>query len=73
MEEMYFNPGSVRAHELMRAAEDRGWQLRRVRGSHHIYGKQGWPEAVSIPVKLHGTGTIRRIIQQLIDEERSNG
>jgi predicted RNA binding protein YcfA (HicA-like mRNA interferase family) len=40
--------GGMLAHML----ERRGWVLLRIRGSHHIYGKQGCKERISIP--MHG-------------------
>lgn len=43
------------------AAEARGWQLRRTKGSHHIYEKPGRPEVLSIPV--HGNHTLKRGLQ----------
>ncbi len=32
--------------------ESRGWRLRRIRGSHHIYTKEGIAARISVPV--HG-------------------
>jgi len=37
---------------LDRLLEQQGWILLRIRGSHHIYGKQGFREKISIPI--HG-------------------
>jgi predicted RNA binding protein YcfA (HicA-like mRNA interferase family) len=36
--------------ELARLVERRGWQLLRVNGSHHIYGKPGNIVRLSIPI-----------------------
>ena len=38
--------------------ERRGWQLLRVNGSHHIYGKQGSIVRLSIPI--HGNAALKR-------------
>ena len=32
--------------------EEKGWVLRRIQGSHHIYAKKGKPIRISVPV--HG-------------------
>jgi len=32
--------------------EDNGWELKRVKGSHHIYAREGTPVRISVPV--HG-------------------
>ena len=49
--------------EFARLVERRGWQLLRIAGSHHIYGKPGSIVRLSIPI--HGnrplkTGLLRR-------------
>ena len=43
--------------ELCRIVERHGWQLLRVQGSHHIYGKQGNEARLSIPV--HGSKPLK--------------
>ena len=43
--------------ELTRIVERHGWQLLRVHGSHHIYGKPGSVVRLSIPV--HGTKPLK--------------
>jgi predicted RNA binding protein YcfA (HicA-like mRNA interferase family) len=50
--------------EFARLIERHGWQLLRISGSHHIYGKPGSPIRLSIPI--HGnralkTGLIRHL------------
>lgn len=71
LDRLYRNPGSVRRRELVAALESRGWQLvRRARG-HDIFAKAGWPEAIALPARLKGTGTIRRIVRQIQIEEGS--
>jgi len=37
--------------------ENQGWVLRRIRGSHHIYTKEGRVERISIPV--HGNRSLK--------------
>ena len=41
---------SVSGRALARALERHGWELRRVNGSHHIYGKTGNPVRISVPI-----------------------
>lgn len=40
----------VSGKELCRILEQHGWLLRRVHGSHHIYGKAGSIIRISVPV-----------------------
>ncbi len=44
---------ALSGRDFARLIEQRGWQLLRVSGSHHIYGKPGGVVRLSIPV--HGT------------------
>lgn len=56
---------SVTGRELAKALERSGWVLLRVHGSHHIYGKQGRRERISVPI--HGNAAIKRgLLAQLI-------
>jgi predicted RNA binding protein YcfA (HicA-like mRNA interferase family) len=41
---------SVSGKELARALEQHGWQLKRIHGSHHIYGREGNILRLSVPV-----------------------
>jgi predicted RNA binding protein YcfA (HicA-like mRNA interferase family) len=41
---------SVSGRELARLVERHGWQLLRINGSHHIYGKAGSIVRLSIPI-----------------------
>ena len=57
-----------------RLVERRGWQLLRISGSHHIYGKPGSVVRLSIPI--HGnrplkTGLLRHLakLAEIPDEE----
>jgi predicted RNA binding protein YcfA (HicA-like mRNA interferase family) len=54
--------GKAFAHLL----ERNGWQLLRVKGSHHIYGKPGNPARLSVPI--HGntplkTGLLKHLLK----------
>jgi predicted RNA binding protein YcfA (HicA-like mRNA interferase family) len=50
--------------ELARLLEQRGWALLRVSGSHHIYGHQGNPIRLSIPV--HGNRPLKSGLQRYL-------
>lgn len=57
---------AVTGKQLTKILERHGWQLRSVRGSHHVYIKEGWPERISVPV--HGSrdlkeGLLRRVMK----------
>ena len=47
--------------EMCRLLEQRGWELARIQGSHHIYRKTGRPERISVPV--HGNQDLKRGLQ----------
>ena len=44
---------SVSGRELARALEQHGWQLKRVHGSHHIYGRDGSIVRLSVPIRAN--------------------
>lgn len=48
---------SLSGREFARLVERRGWQLLRVNGSHHIYGKPGSVVRLSIPI--HGNHPLK--------------
>lgn len=48
----------IPGREFARLVERRGWQLLRVNGSHHIYGKPGSVVRLSIPI--HGNRPLKR-------------
>jgi predicted RNA binding protein YcfA (HicA-like mRNA interferase family) len=55
---------AIPGKEFARMVERRGWQLLRINGSHHIYGKTGSIVRLSIPI--HGnrplkTGLLRHL------------
>ena len=43
---------SVSGTHFARLLEKHGWQLKRVKGSHHVYTKEGNPARIS--VRIHG-------------------
>ncbi|HEY7998143.1 MAG TPA: type II toxin-antitoxin system HicA family toxin [Pseudolabrys sp.] len=65
---------AIAGREFARMIERRGWQLLRVNGSHHIYGKTGSTVRLSVPI--HGnrplkTGLLRHLakLAEIPDEE----
>jgi predicted RNA binding protein YcfA (HicA-like mRNA interferase family) len=57
----------VSGKALKRALERHGWLLRRVHGSHHIYGKDGSVVRLSVPVhrnKPLKTGLLAHLLKQ---------
>jgi predicted RNA binding protein YcfA (HicA-like mRNA interferase family) len=48
---------ALSGRELARILEGHGWHLLRVSGSHHIYGKAGQPNRISVPI--HGAGALK--------------
>ena len=57
---------AMSGRELARLVERHGWQLLRVKGSHHIYGKPGSIVRLSIPIHANRplkTGLLRHLIK----------
>ena len=57
---------SMSGRELARLVERHGWQLLRVAGSHHIYGKTGSIVRLSIPIHANRplkTGLLRHLLK----------
>jgi predicted RNA binding protein YcfA (HicA-like mRNA interferase family) len=48
---------SITGREFARLVEQHGWALRRVAGSHHIYGKLG--SAVRLSIPIHGNKPLK--------------
>ena len=48
---------SISGKELAIILERHGWKLLRTSGSHHIYGKEGQVERISIPI--HGAQPLK--------------
>lgn len=55
---------AVSGKVLAKLAVARGWQLRRVSGSHHIYEKPGRIETLSIPI--HGNHVLKTGLQRAL-------
>ena len=55
---------SVNGRRFCRLLESRGWHLRRVNGSHHIYAyaRAGLPDRISVPV--HGNRPLKLGLQR---------
>ena len=47
----------VSGKDLARAIERKGWELARIKGSHHIYVMQGRRERIVIPI--HGNCSLK--------------
>jgi predicted RNA binding protein YcfA (HicA-like mRNA interferase family) len=47
----------ISGKEFARVLERNGWELRRVRGSHHVYMKSGNVERISLP--MHGNKPLK--------------
>lgn len=65
---------SVSGKDFARLLDRRGWMLRKITGSHHIYTKFGNPARISVPI--HGKrdlklGLLRHLmkIAQISDQE----
>ncbi len=48
---------SVSGKEFAKVLEQNGWILLRIQGSHHIYGKLGFSDRISIPI--HGNKSLK--------------
>jgi predicted RNA binding protein YcfA (HicA-like mRNA interferase family) len=48
---------SVSGKEFARLLERHGWELKRVKGSHHIFAKSGNPARISVPI--HGNSPLK--------------
>jgi predicted RNA binding protein YcfA (HicA-like mRNA interferase family) len=53
---------AVSGKHFCRLLEAHGWVLYRIASSHHIYGKQGNPSRISVPV--HGNATLKIGLQR---------
>jgi len=55
----------VHSREVIAILEAAGWRLRRIKGSHHVYGKEGCrPVVVPHPEKDLPLGTLKAIEKQ---------
>lgn len=54
----------MRSREIIKRLEAEGWTLLRVKGSHHIYGRNGQVVVVPHPRSDYPPGTLRAIFRQ---------
>jgi predicted RNA binding protein YcfA (HicA-like mRNA interferase family) len=57
---------SLSGRELAKLLEQRGWVLRRVHGSHHIFMKQGSEVRLSVPIHANRSlkvGLLRHLLK----------
>jgi predicted RNA binding protein YcfA (HicA-like mRNA interferase family) len=47
----------ISGKELCKILEKKGWQLKAIKGSHHVYIKPGRKERISVPV--HGNKDLK--------------
>lgn len=55
---------AVSGKRLAQIAVKHGWELRRVKGSHHVYTKAGREERLVIPI--HGNQSLKPGLQRAI-------
>ena len=55
---------AISGKRLCRLLEIRGWELKRINGSHHIYAKLGSNLRISVPV--HGDSALKIGLQKQI-------
>jgi len=48
---------AISGQRFCRLLEKNGWELKRIKGSHHIYTKSGSPLRISVPV--HGNKPLK--------------
>lgn len=48
---------SVSGKGFARLLEKKGWRLKNINGSHHVYVKEGNPARISVPV--HGSKSLK--------------
>ena len=53
---------SVSGKDFIKLLEKKGWELRRVKGSHHIYAQAGNLFRISVPV--HGNAPLKLGLQK---------
>ena len=55
---------SISGKEISKILEKKGWELKRINGSHHIYAKEGFIERISVPI--HGNKSLKTGLQKFI-------
>ncbi len=73
LEHLYANPNLASFTKLQRAAEERGWVLRRTRGDHFTFKKPGYPDLLTLDRGTKADGTRKRAIRIIQAEEEING
>lgn len=53
---------TISGKKLCKLVKDRGWELKRINGSHHIFAKVGKDARISIPV--HGNKPLKLGLQR---------
>jgi len=53
---------AISGKRLNRLLEEKGWELKRINGSHHIYAKSGVTARISVPV--HGNKPLKIGLQK---------
>ena len=48
---------SISGKEFTKLLERKGWELKRIHSSHHVYVRQGNPARISVPV--HGNRSLK--------------
>jgi len=48
---------SISGKELTKLLEKKGWELRSIKGSHHVYTRTGNPARISVPI--HGNKPLK--------------
>ena len=48
---------SISGKAFARLLEKKGWELKHVKGSHHVYMKEGNPARISVPI--HGNKPLK--------------
>ncbi|MFY9269055.1 MAG: type II toxin-antitoxin system HicA family toxin [Candidatus Manganitrophaceae bacterium] len=48
---------AISGKDFAKLLEKKGWELRRTKGSHHIYAKVGNPARISLPI--HGNNPLK--------------
>lgn len=58
---------TVSGKDFAKVLERKGWRLLRIQGSHHIYGKPGNADKISVPV--HGNQPLKKGLQRHMMEQ----
>ena len=62
----------VSGKHLCKILESRGWELKRIQGSHHIYTHAGNPKILTVPV--HGNQDLKKgTLGQLLKDASLTG